>query len=250
MKKINGILVTIPTPIGGLALGIASLGLCWENVGLLYRLPQLICAGIAAVILLLLALKFIFNLQLLKDDLAHPVIGAVIPTSAMALMIISKAVSLYAMTTAQVIWLCAIAIHIVFLVTFTYHRVKLFELHHMVPAWFVPPVGLIVSAVGFPGGASLLLLAHVLLYFGMIAYAFLLPTMLYRVLFSHQIPDAAKPTIAIFAAPASLSLAGYLTIVAMPSPNIVMLLTGIAELMTYIIYEAILHLLRLTFRPG
>ncbi|MBX9705182.1 MAG: TDT family transporter [Gammaproteobacteria bacterium] len=249
MKKINAMLVTIPTPIGGLALGIASLGLCWENVEFLHRLPQLICAGIAAVILLLLALKFIFNPRLLAADLAHPVIGGVIPTSAMALMIVSKAISLYAMTLAQTVWVCAIVIHITFLVTIIYHRTRNFELHHMVPAWFVPPVGLIVADVSFPGGA-LLPLALGLLYFGLIAYTFLLPTMLYRVLFSHQIPDAAKPTIAIFAAPASLSLAGYLTVVAVPSPNIIMLLTGIAVMMTFIIYIAFLHLLRLPFSPG
>lgn len=249
MKKINSMLVTIPTPIGGLALGIASLGLCWENIGLFDRLPQLVCAGIAAIILLLLALKFIFNPRLLAADLAHPVIGGVIPTSAMALMIVAKAISLYAMTLGQTIWVCAIVIHIAFLVTFIYHRTRHFELHHMVPAWFVPPVGLIVADVSFPGGA-LLPLALGLLYFGMIAYALLLPTMLYRVLFSHQIPDAAKPTIAIFAAPASLSLAGYLTVVAAPSPNIIMLLTGIAVMMTFIIYVAFLHLLRLPFSPG
>lgn len=249
MKKINAMLLAVPTPIGGLALGVASIGLCWEGVHQFHHILQIICAAFGGIIIALLALKFLFNPRILWQELGHPVVGSVIPTSAMALMVISKAISLDSLITAQVIWLIAIIMHISFLISFVYHRAKSFELHHMVPAWFVPPVGLIVADVSFPGG-SLLPLALGLLYFGMTAYAFLLPTMLYRVLFFHQIPDAAKPTVAIFAAPASLSLAGYLTVVAVPSPVIVGLLGGIAVLMTFVIYMAFLHLLRLPFSPG
>lgn len=73
----------------------------------------------------------------------------------------------------------------------------------------------------------------------------MLPMMIYRFIFTHEIPDAAKPTLAIMAAPASLSLAGYLTVVSEPSPVIVALLFGIAVLMTAIIYLAFTRLLRL-----
>jgi tellurite resistance protein TehA-like permease len=69
-------------------------------------------------------------------------------------------------------------------------------------------------------------------------------------MFRHEIPDAAKPTIAIMAAPASLSLAGYLTVTETPSPVIIGLLFGIAVLMTFIIYVAFFKLLRLPFSPG
>lgn len=78
----------------------------------------------------------------------------------------------------------------------------------------------------------------------------MLPMMIYRFIFTHEIPDAAKPTLAIMAAPASLSLAGYLTVVSEPSPVIVALLFGIAVLMTAIIYLAFTRLLRLPFSPG
>ena len=45
------------------------------------------------------------------------------------------------------LWLLAVGLHIIFLVSFVYHRAKAFELHHMVPSWFVPPVGIIVACV-------------------------------------------------------------------------------------------------------
>lgn len=52
------------------------------------------------------------------------------------------------------------------------------------------------------------------------------------------------------AAPASLSLAGYLTVV--PEPNLLLcaILLGIAILMTIAIYFAFWNLLRLQFSPG
>ena len=102
----------------------------------------------------------------------------------------------------------------------------------------------------FSGNPVFAPIAHGALVFGMVAYAVMLPMMIYRFMFTHEIPDAAKPTMAIMAAPASLSLAGYLTVTATPSPVIIALLFGIAVLMTAIIYLAFFKLLRLPFSPG
>ncbi|MGF1693530.1 TDT family transporter [Photobacterium kagoshimensis] len=238
-----------PTPMAGLALAIASLGWCWENVSELGGMGQLIGAGIAAVLLLILTVKFLFHPKMLWADISHPVVGSVVPTYAMATMVVSKAVGLFYPMFGQGLWLFAVALHVAFLILFIYHRAVDFELHHMVPSWFVPPVGIIVADVAFPGGA-LLPLAQGLLVFGMVAYAVMLPLMIYRLIFSHEIHDNAKPTIAIMAAPASLSLAGYLTVTAVPSPVVIGLLIGIAVLMTFVIYVAFYRLLRLPFSAG
>ncbi|MGL4716020.1 MAG: TDT family transporter, partial [Aeromonas sp.] len=116
-------------------------------------------------------------------------------------------------------------------------------------SWFVPPVGIIVADVAFPGG-QFAPLANGLLWFGLICYGLMLPLMIYRLIFSLEVPDAAKPTIAIMAAPASLSLAGYLTVSQDPSLLLVAVLLGVALLMTVIIYLAFTKLLRLPFSPG
>jgi tellurite resistance protein TehA-like permease len=107
-----------------------------------------------------------------------------------------------------------------------------------------------VADVSFSGNPVLEPVANATLVFGLLVYAVMLPVMVYRLIFSHEVPDAAKPTIAIMAAPASLSLAGYLTVTASPSPVIIGLLFGIAVLMTFIIYMAFFKLLRLPFSPG
>ena len=236
--------------MAGLALGIASLGWSWENFAELNGYGQWISAGIASVLLAILAVKFLFHNHLLRQDLAHPVVGSVVPTFAMGTMVVSNSLGHLFPVAGDVLWLVAVALHIVFLASFLYHRAKDFELHHMVPSWFVPPVGIIVADVSFSGNPVLAPIAHGALVFGMVAYAVMLPIMIYRFMFTHEIPDAAKPTMAILAAPASLSLAGYLTVTATPSPVIIALLFGIAVLMTAIIYLAFFKLLRLPFSPG
>ncbi|MBE4606660.1 TDT family transporter [Vibrio navarrensis] len=239
-----------PTPMAGLALGIASLGWCWENFAELHGYGQWLSAALASVLLLILAVKFLFHRHLLRQDLAHPVVGSVVPTFAMATMVVSNSLGHLFPIAGDVMWSVAVALHIVFLLSFVYHRAKEFELHHMVPSWFVPPVGIIVADVSFSGNPVLAPVAHGALLFGMLAYVVMLPIMIYRLMFTHEVPDAAKPTMAILAAPASLSLAGYLTVTAHPSPVIVALLFGIAVLMTAIIYLAFFTLLRLPFSPG
>ncbi|QTG87711.1 TDT family transporter [Vibrio furnissii] len=239
-----------PTPMAGLALGIASLGWCWENAADLHGVGQWTGAALASVLLLILTVKFLCHGHLLRQDLAHPVVGSVVPTYAMATMVVSHSVGQFFPITGDALWLMAVVLHVIFLASFVYHRAKAFELHHMVPSWFVPPVGIIVADVAFSGNPALAPIAHGALLFGMLAYAVMLPVMIYRFMFTQEVPDAAKPTMAILAAPASLSMAGYLTVTATPSPVVIALLFGIAVLMTAIIYLAFTRLLRLPFSPG
>ncbi len=53
-----------PTPMAGLALGIASLGWCWENFAELHGYGQWLSAAHASVLLLILAVKFLFHRHL------------------------------------------------------------------------------------------------------------------------------------------------------------------------------------------
>lgn len=248
--KLSQFLRNVPTPMAGLALGLASLGWCWESFAPLHGYAQVTAAVLAGAMLLALAFKFVRHPDLLRTELAHPVVGSVVPTFAMALMVVSKAVGLIAVLPALVLWLVALGLHVIFLVAFVRCRIRCFQLEHMVPSWFVPPVGLIVADVTFPGESGLMPLAHTVLYFGLAMYAVILPVMIYRLIFLNHVPDAAKPTIAIMAAPASLGLAGYLTVVGHPQPDVVALLAGIAVLMTAVIYLAFFHLLTLPFSPG
>lgn len=250
MKKLPRKFRTLPTPMAGLALGVASLGWCMENAFPLYGWGQTVGAVIAACLLLLLCTRFAWHFDTLMADLKHPVLGSIVPTFAMCLMVLSAALGLCCPMTGAVLWCVAIAIHFFALSVFTFHRLKEPHLTAMVPSWFIPPVGLVVADVSFPGIAELLPLAQIILFVGIVSYAILLPLMLYRLIFRPEVPQGAKPTIAIMAAPASLTLAGYLTIVEEPNLLLCAILLGIAVFMTVGIYFAFWSLLRLQFSPG
>ncbi len=244
-KKVRG----LPTPVAGLALGIASMGWCLENAFPLHGAGQDIGALIAAVLLGVLVMRFLLHPGTLHEDIKHPVAGSIVPTFAMATMVVSKALGNYFPLAGQVLWIGAVIAHLVALVFFVWYRAKDLKMHHMVPSWFVPPVGIIVADVTCPASAYTDF-ALVLLAIGMVSYLLMLPLMIYRLIFLSEVPDAAKPTIAIMAAPASLSLAGYLSVVEEPSMLICSVLLGISLLMTLVIYFAFFHLLRLPFTPG
>ena len=239
----------IPTPAAGLALGIASLGLGLEKALPLHSFGQTLGALAACLPLACIACKFILHPGLLQQELKHPVLGGILPTFAMGLMLVAKTLTMWHAPAGVVLWCVAVALHLGLAAAFTWHRLKCFELQHMLPSWFVPFVGIILAAVTVPDPAFNDV-AYVLLVFGMINYAVLLPVMVYRLIFSREVADAAKPTIAIMAAPASLSLAGYLSLEPDPSLLLCGVLLGIALLMTGVVYLAFFKLLRLPFTPA
>ena len=167
----------------------------------------------------------------------------------MATMVVSKAIGRFFPLVGEYLWLAAVIVHLLFLGAFIVFRMRERQMQHMVPSWFIPPVGIIVADVACPS-PEWFNFAQVLLTIGIVSYAVMLPVMIYRFMFYAQVPDAAKPTIAILAAPASLSLAGLLTVVENPSPLLCAVLLGIAVLMTVVIYLSLFKLLRLPFSPG
>ena len=251
LKTLSERMSSFPTPVAGLALGIASLGLSWEHL-----LPG---AGltetggvIAALLLILLSVRFVLHPETLSRDLANPVVGGVVAAYAMGWMLVSISLWQFSQLAWALLWLFGLGMHVVFLSLFVRHRMVRFELPHMVPSWFVPPVGVIAAAVSYrgPHEGPLFLLAVSALYFGMFAYALMLPVMFYRFIFAENVAVTAMPTLAILAAPASLSLTGYLSLVDDPQPLPVILLMGISVLMTAIVYVAFIRLLALPFSPG
>ncbi|OED50683.1 C4-dicarboxylate ABC transporter [Endozoicomonas sp. (ex Bugula neritina AB1)] len=245
----------VPTPLGGLALGIASLGAIWgfvlpewEEAFLL--LPKFISAPLLALILC----KFLVKPSLLMDDLRHPVVGSVLPTCTMAAMVVAQSLLGNLPEFARSLWLVAVFAHLGLLAGFMFHRWRdfsagIFTYEQMIPSWFIPPIGIIVAAVSSVG-MGYEFLVSVLFTFGVVSYAVELPLMLYRILFRERMVDAVLPTFAVMGAPASLSMAGYLTISDAPDPVLLVLLVPLALCMTGIVYVAFIRLLRLPFSPG
>lgn len=235
-----------PTPAGGLALGIASLASLWG--ARLDGATAIAAAGaaVAAAIVFCLIVKFAANPRLLLSDVAHPVAGSVLPTAAMATMVVSRSLP---QDWAAPVWLAAVAVHGLLLAAFLAFRIPVFRPAHMVPSWYVPPIGPVVAVLTLPD-PRFSALAEGILWFGIASYAAMLAPMLARLIFAAEVPDAAKPTIAILAAPPNLCLAGYLSFETAPSALVVLPLLSVGLVMTAAVYLGMARLLRLPFSPG
>lgn len=241
-----------PTPISGLTLGIAGICAFWRAVVPNTLIGEVILVAAAVLILVLLAplvMKMIVFPSLLLDDLNHPTVGSVVPTLAMTLMLISATLDIFSTSLGSVLWLFAVVLHIGFFLVFGFSRLRNPDINHIVPSWFVPPIGIVVACLTLPD-MRFLLLAKILLFFGLSAYAIMLPIVLYRLSVGDHVEDARKPTLAVLAAPASLTLSGYLTLEISPDPLLVTTLLGIAVLMTVSVYVMLLKLLKLPFSPA
>ncbi|WP_096087163.1 TDT family transporter [Agaribacterium haliotis] len=246
-----------PTPLAGLALGIVALGFVVERrlaLSAAYRASaegfvQHSAALISTALIALIVIKFLLKPRLLSSELAHPIIGSVVPTLAMSLMLISAAVGHFWPWLAVELWYSAVFLHLLLLLIFLWHQLRGFLLNNMVPSWFVPPIGVAVAGLTCPSPAEQEL-ARYIVYFAMACFVVMMVPMLHRLIFAEEVVDAAKPTIAVLAAPASLLLAAYLNVEPEPSLVLVSSLLGIALLMTCLIYLAFFHLLRLPFSPA
>ncbi|MGB2078811.1 MAG: TDT family transporter, partial [Vibrio sp.] len=262
-RQLSHSLMCYPTPIAGLALGIASLGWALENWFALASFGKWAGALIASFILLIFVLKVVFFSARIWQDLRDPVVGASIPAATMALMVISNSVGDFWPDAGQMLWLIAIGLHLMVMTLFIARQAPVFGLDCVNPGWFVPFVGIITACVAFPGSLTssidtvkqgfdqdihlYLRFATAILWWGLVCYALLLPWIMYRLIWGAHLTPVAMPSVAVLAAPGSLSLAGYLTITPHPSPMIVSLLFGIACLMTVSVYVSFFKLLRLAF---
>lgn len=248
MFKLIEKLEKLPVATAGLALGTAGLGGVLGNE--IDSSLRLICAGIAGIFLILILVKKFAHAKQLWKDISHPVAGSFIPAFDMCLMVIADLLTNYSLILGQVIWYTAIILHLVFALSFFYHRFRDFDLNHMLPSWFVPPVGIVVACVtGSHMHAQEL--THAIFYVGFALYAVMLPTMFYRLIFGERISEGQLPAFAIMGAPASLCLAGYLTAFAQPNPEIVGILLALSLMMTSLVYISMIRInhLRIKFMP-
>lgn len=249
MSDIREALKKVPTPLGGLALGTASLGAAWSLIPQTpgWTLPVL--CGVAGVALLTLWLKLLLLPSVRRAELLHPVIGSVMPTICMGTMIVASFLLQFFPALAKPLWLAAIVMHTLFASRFLYNQLRSFDVQKLVPSWFVPPIGIVVAAVT-SRGMGFDVLAQSVVWIGLGFFALALPVVIYRLIFVERADTAAWPTMAIIGAPASLCLAGYLTAFSSYNPYVLLVLTPLAIIMTLFTYVLLMRLLLLPFSPG
>ena len=243
IRKIN----KMPLALTGLALGVGGIFNAWTIfTGIKYF--AYVGALISSILILTIITKIFSSFGDFLNDLEHPVAGSTIPTLDMAVMVISSSVVQFVKTLGVAMWFTAIAVHVIFAFTFLAHRINLKDLHHILPSWFVPPVGIVVAAVtgsnmGFPQ------VSQVIVYIGTVLYIILFPFIFYRIIFHDPLADDRFPAFAVMGAPANLCLCGYLTAFTDYNTALLNFLLALGLFTTFKVYLSLIRAFQIKFIP-
>jgi exfoliative toxin A/B len=235
-----------PVPISGLILGLAAAGNLVQSYGNLYRNVL----GIVSLILFIfMVAKLIKYPKDVGASLENPVIGSVFPTFSMAIMILSTYLKPYAAALSYMIWIIGFVLHIALILWFTKKFAINFNIKQVFPSWFIVYVGIVAASVTGPT-FNLTGLGKLVFWFGFVGYLILLPIIIYRVVKIKGIPEQVLPNLVIFAAPASLLLAGYMNSFQIKTMAIIWVLMGFSIIMYVAVLFILPKLLKSKFYPS
>jgi exfoliative toxin A/B len=242
----KNVIKKIPVPIAGLMLALATAGNLFLSYGAIYRNSF---GLISALILLLIILKISFDTKGVLDSFKNPVVASVAPTFTMALMLLSTYINPYAYSLSFAVWIFGLFLHCFLIIYFTVKFIFNFNIKKVFPSYFVVYVGIVVASLTAPT-YNLISIGKCIFWFGLLAYLCLLPIVIYRTFIIKAIEEPALPTISIFAAPASLCLAGYLGCFQVKNIFIVGFLGSLSLLMFLGVILYLPKMLKIKFYPS
>lgn len=242
----NQFLKKYPVPIAGLILGLAAAGNLVQSYGGSYHMFFGIISSILFVLMLLKIIKYPKDI---KESLNNPVVASVFPALSMAIMLLSVYLKPLSYGAASILWYIGIILHMLLILWFTKKFVLDFKLKQVFPSWFIVYVGIVAASVTGPA-FKMIKAGQAAFWFGFVAYLILLPMIIYRVLKIKEMPESALPTLAIFAAPVSLLLAGYMNSFKVKNMVMVLFLMVLSIIMYFAVILMLFKLLRLKFYPS
>lgn len=236
----------ITVPIAGLMLGLASAGNLLSYHGAILKS---LFGIIAFIILLLFILKLITNHKHIQEDLHNPAVSGVTSTFPMSIVVLSAYINLFLPNIAYAMWIIGILMQCVIIIYFTKKFIFNFDIKRVFPCYFIVYVGIAVGSIVAPV-FNATNIGKVLFWFGFVSYLILLPVISYRLFVIKSIPEPVIPTITIFAAPASLCLAGYLNSFETVNMNIFWLLVSLSLITLFAVLLYMPKMLKLKFYPS
>ena len=204
---------------------------------------------ISAILFVLMLVKIVKFTDGVKESLQNPVVASVFPTFSMAAMLLSTYLKPLSQSIAFALWTIGVALHAALIIWFSKKFVLNFKIKQVFPSWFIVYVGISVASVTAPA-FKMTNIGQLAFWFGFITYIILLPLILYRTVKVKEMPEPTLPTLVIFAAPASLLLAGYMNSFETKSMAIVWLLAVLSIIMYIAAIIMLPRLLKLKFYPS
>jgi hypothetical protein len=201
----------VPLPLCGVALGLAALG----NLLAAYSpYLKILCGVLAFVGILFVTCKYLTMSDAFVTDMKNPVTASVSGTYTMALMLLAGYIKPILPVFAMILWYVAIVLHFVLMIYFTLNfilKIKIpDDLMKVVASYFIVYVGIVVASVTAPAFNNIAL-GKICFLIGFILYIPLFFYVSFRYIKLGNKKIEAKALACIYAAPASLCVAGYIS---------------------------------------
>lgn len=200
----------VPLPLSGVALGFAALG----NLLSAYNMSfKVICGVLAFIGLILITGKYLSDIEAFTTDMKNPVIASVSGTYTMALMLLAVYIKPVVPAFAIALWYIAVVLHFILMIYFTLNivlKIKIpDEMMKIAASFFIVYVGIVVASVTAPAFKNMAL-GQLCFWIGFILYIPFFIYVSYRYIKLGNKKIEAKALACIYAAPASLCVAGYI----------------------------------------
>jgi exfoliative toxin A/B len=191
----------------------------------------------------------IFFTDSVKKDLENPIMASVAGTFPMALMLLSVYIRPWAGQAAFIVWIVAILLHIALIVYFTVKFICRLQMPKVYASYFIVYVGIVVASITAPAYEKTGI-GTAAFWFGFLTLIALLVLVTIRYVKYPEIPDPAKPLICIYAAPASLCVAGYIQSVAVKSYGFLIAMYVLASVLYIVSLIKAVTYLKVPFYPS
>ena len=236
----------VPLPVTGVALGLAALGNLLQSYS---ETVRLFCGALSALLLILFLLKLIRYPAAFAEDMKNPIMASVFCTFPMASMLLAGYLKPFAAGAATALWYAAIILHVVLIVFFTKRFMLNLQMPKVFASYYIVYVGIATASVTAPAfGAQTL--GTVIFWFAFAAFLALLVLVTVRYVKYREIPEPARSLFCIYAAPASLCLAGYIQSVAAKSAGMVQFQAVLASALYVLVLVNLPKYLKYKFYPS
>jgi len=206
MIKMKKLVEVIPIPISGLMLALAALG---NYMGSFSSNLRYFLGSISSLLLILLSAKIIMNFEQIKISLNNPVTAGVMSTYPMTMMILSTYIVKFNELLARGLFFFGIGLHLCLILFFIKKYLFKFDINKVFPTHFIVFTGITCASVASKA-LSMKSVGIVFFWVGLIGLIIMYPLVTKRVI-TNKLNNKIFPIIAIYTAPASLCLAGYMS---------------------------------------
>lgn len=241
-------LKALPLPAAGVTLGLAALGNLLQSYS---EGVRLVLGALALAMWVCLVLKVIFCWKGVCQAMEDPIVASVSATFPMATMLLAVyGKPFVGAAAAQGVWFLGIALHAALIVWFTVKFFGSFRLEKVFASYYIVYVGIVVASLTAPAFEMAATVGAWAFWFGFVCLIALLVLVSVRYIRLPVGKDPAKPIFCVYAAPASLCLAGYIQSVTPKEPMMVIGLLALSTALYLMVLVRLPGFLKLPFYPS